>query len=210
MIIVKLQGGLGNRLFQLAKAESCKGEREVVVCEAITKRNPHDTSYDVQILLPYRRIAHLPKRYTIVRDGDAVPNSNVVLDGYFQTWNTVLPSIHPVVSDFFFVHVRRGDYLKTGSWIGIEYYRKAMPFLPGPYLLFTDDPKWCSEQPEFQACIVSSQTSSIGTLRHMAGCKGGITANSSLSFLAALIIGQHCVMPVNFPGVDCPPWAIRI
>jgi hypothetical protein len=116
MILVKLQGGLGNRIFQLSKAETCANGREIVLCEAINERNPHESSYDVQLLLKYRRIAHLPKRYVTIMDGDTVPlTGNVLLDGHFQTWKTELPDIEPVRSQFYFVHVRRGDYLKK-SW----------------------------------------------------------------------------------------------
>lgn len=68
-----------------------------------------------------------------------------------------------------------------------DYYEKAMSYFSGErFLVFSDDPIWCSEQKIFEGCEISYGTE-LEDFNKMASCKNIIIANSSYSYWAALL-----------------------
>ncbi|MDR1285583.1 MAG: alpha-1,2-fucosyltransferase [Campylobacteraceae bacterium] len=90
------------------------------------------------------------------------------------------------------IHVRRGDYLKTDSFLGIEYYRKAYAYILDKidnfsFFIFSDDIEWCKENLNFIAnpIFVENTTNELEDLELMKNAKHNIIANSSFSWWAA-------------------------
>jgi len=96
------------------------------------------------------------------------------------------------------IHVRRSDYLSLHQFRmrdAERYYEEAIARVrqdvpEAKFLVFSDDPQWCSSQRVFQdSCLIyeDPSTSDGADLSIMSQCKGHIIANSSFSLWAALI-----------------------
>lgn len=89
------------------------------------------------------------------------------------------------------IHVRRGDMVTNGFDINLsdtDYYQKAMDLFPREhFIVFSDDIEWCKQQEMFKGCEFSEGHTPVEDLNLMAGCKGIIIANSSLSWWAAYL-----------------------
>jgi hypothetical protein len=89
------------------------------------------------------------------------------------------------------IHVRRGDYVNNSFYVDLTqtgYYPQAMEMFPdASFLVFSDDIKWCMEQPMFANCEFSVGLNEIEDMNLMASCVGHIIANSSFSWWAAYI-----------------------
>ena len=88
------------------------------------------------------------------------------------------------------VHVRRGDYLKLGWALDMDYYKRAMDFIKSKlddpkFYVFTDDVEYCENN--FPGCRIIS----IGPVEDfylMSMCGGfNIIANSTFSWWAAFL-----------------------
>jgi hypothetical protein len=142
-------------------------------------------------------------------------------------------------SEFPFLHVRKGDFESFGYSAALnldlhaEYYPKAIKVFNdrGIYTfnVCSDDISWCkinlSRLYSLQTFIYND-VSALKTLKLMANCNGGITANSSLSWWG-MVIGHHLdssrvyCTPTHYmlspwpltPLISkniVPPWAIGI
>ena len=124
-----------------------------------------------------------------------------------------------------FMHVRRGDYLKCSDFhpfVGMDYYKKALELFPEDVtvLLFSDDMAWCKTQEFFnseqflhsefntrynQLCDTNNgpEQSLIPyyDLCMMSLCKGGVIANSTMSWWAAWLMNNP-----SLPIVTPTPW----
>ena len=63
---------------------------------------------------------------------------------YYEVFNK-----YPKMLESTSIHVRRGDYLKHPDChpnLTIDYYKRAMDILPGPYILCSDDIEWCEKE----------------------------------------------------------------
>ena len=89
------------------------------------------------------------------------------------------------------IHVRRGDYVDNPFYIDLtqeNYYLTAVTYFPGAkFLVFSDDIDWCKKYFQLQDCEFSEGKTPEEDLKLMAGCKGIIIANSSLSWWAAFL-----------------------
>jgi len=88
------------------------------------------------------------------------------------------------------IHVRRGDYLKLKDFHPTctkKYYIDAIALLPEDtnYLIFSDDPTWCTDNFEIQRFTVIEGEEDYIDLYLMSMCKNNIIANSSFSWWAA-------------------------
>lgn len=158
--ITNITGRLGNQMFQFAylTAKELDGEIEDVYVQ------------DPEHFDRYRQ--HIKGIY----GQDIVPIDQVAIH-VRRGKNPYLPS-EPAYSDNpFYV-----DLFKDG------YYERAMTEFPDEdFVVFSDDIKWCKQQPIFSGCEFSEGNSDIEDLNYMAGCKGIIMANSSFSWWGAYL-----------------------
>lgn len=106
------------------------------------------------------------------------------------------------------IHVRRGDYVKLGWALDMDYYKRAMDFnkekLHNPrFYVFTDDVEYCEEH--FPDCHIIS----IGPIEDFylfSKCNYKIIANSTFSFWAAAYgVGRAIIQPIDWKYTDNPP-----
>jgi hypothetical protein len=95
------------------------------------------------------------------------------------------------------IHVRRGDYLQLADRFRIlsrEYYEEAMSITSAPYVIFSDDIKWCRRQ--FPSdCIFMTHNRDYEDLALMASCDAIVTANSTFSLWAAWLSRGRRIYP---------------
>ena len=105
------------------------------------------------------------------------------------------------------LHIRRGDYLELGGNISLSsaYYQEAIQRLgkDRAYLLFSDDPEWCTYNCRFLAknLTILSGNSEFEDLVLMSMCQDHITANSSFSWWGAWLnpsVSKRVLTPKNW------------
>ena len=169
-----LQGGLGNRIFQVLAAQHFaeKTGRKFVIDNDFIHSNPHETPEDTMKQLmqlfpsltfyngeslewniikeePYMMFQYQPdifKRF---------PGRNILLDGYFQNSNYFpkeVPSFEPSPrSNTVFLHIRLGDYVNSKHDIDLRtYYKlsitKILNNIPGAkFLVFSNEAEKAEE-----------------------------------------------------------------
>lgn len=103
-------------------------------------------------------------------------------------------------SDFVAIHLRRGGnplnpneprYSENPFYVNLaqtDYYRRAVEHFPNErFLVFSDDVAFAREYFNGDQFIFDHSKDAVAVLNRMAGCKGIIMANSSLSFWAAYL-----------------------
>lgn len=137
------------------------------------------------------------------------------LHGYFQSYRyfsgqeeylgkVLCPKIMRLTKNKTAVHVRRDDYLKLGKCyeiLDIGYYERAMEFIGGDFLIFSDDPVWCRQK--FKHTVYHEDE--VSDFAMMISCKSHIIANSSYSWWAAWLsrqlgISQRVIAPSHWFG----------
>jgi Glycosyl transferase family 11 len=134
-------------------------------------------------------------------------NKNIILQGYFQNWKYIEPikeqfiqrlSFNPNldskyywIKDYFFLHVRGGDYLynhKSLHYVDLKkYYKKCLDSIPNEQIVvFTNDVPFAESILKDYKYILFSE-SEEDTLYLMSQCKGGICANSTFSWWGAYL-----------------------
>lgn len=106
------------------------------------------------------------------------------------------------------VHVRRGDYIKTGAALPAAYYQQSFCYLRDligadyTYLVFTDDPDWVKKHVAFpaDAYYVSEEEAlkDYEELIIMSRCAHNVIANSTFSWWGAWLnhnSGQIVISP---------------
>ena len=146
----------------------------------------------------------------------------------FQFKDDILENCKEVIDSVenpIFMHVRRGDYLNCSDFhpfVGMDYYKKALELFPKDVtvLLFSDDMHWCRQQEFFNGenflhsefnmrynipCDTNNgpEMSLIPyyDLCMMSLCKGGVIANSTMSWWAAWLMENP-----SLPIVTPTPW----
>lgn len=112
--------------------------------------------------------------------------------------------------DVISLHIRRGDYVTNPNHPvqSLDYYQEALSRIDSniPVIIFSDDPKWCSEQELFSSdrfCISENNTAEFD-LCLMSMCSYHIIANSSYSWWGAwLANGKKVIAPSNWFGGGC-------
>ncbi len=156
------------------------------------------------------------------------PGKNIVLHGYWQNekyFPRSLPTlaISPIPQPYYFIHFRFGDYANTVHELDLKhYYRKAILRIirqntDAQFLVFSDEidkaREYLDSLPYEVPYSISTTVSALDVLKGMASCRGGICANSSLSFLGAYF--QHkprgtVIMPgawmKNIPARQMAGW----
>lgn len=248
-IIVHLQGGLGNQLFQYAAALAVRKES-----------NPTANLFFVSTPSPHNHLNHdyihdLFTKGTLIHDISGqvgmysqrnaferwnpkfLPtNHTLYLEGYFQYLPAILDILPPLCDDIYrklthlvpyktaipsnfgFVHVRRGDYLKKPDYHWVQhnlYYMTGMNMLEKHnknlknWLIFSDDVEWCKDQEMFRKpnITILEEPNEYQALYLMAQCKAGaVISNSTFSwwgaFMGAYAAGNHVVYPTKWCGKE--------
>jgi hypothetical protein len=137
LVSVVLEGGLGNRLFQLAAGlwYSCKCEKTFVISLNNVLKNPHSqidynnqtfTGFPIMDTFPSasHKIMEEPHNYSQFIDYE-MRQGHILLKGYFQSYKYIpsnfseyltLPKIEPTIKNITyssFLHVRRGDFVSN-------------------------------------------------------------------------------------------------
>jgi len=134
-------------------------------------------------------------------------NKNIILYGYFQHWkyiepireqfvqrlsfNSNLDSKYDWIKDYFFLHVRGGDYLynhKSLHYVDLKkYYKKCLDSIPNEQIVvFTNDVPFAESILKGYSYILVSEPEE-DSLYLMSKCKGGICANSTFSWWGAYL-----------------------
>jgi hypothetical protein len=90
------------------------------------------------------------------------------------------------------IHVRMGDYLELGWFIGIEYYKRALKCICNKvtdptFFIFSNDIEWCKENLNFidNPVFVENTANELEDFELMKNAKHNIIANSTFSRWAA-------------------------
>lgn len=216
MVSVRLYGGLGNLLFQMAACIATSLRYNVPYC--IPKHTLND-----KVWKPYyfENVNYCDANNPIVLQKVwkepshayheiPMPTRNIVLDGYFQSWRysvDYLPEIRKAFGfEFYeskaectFLHVRRSDYLKyplLHPVVNVEYLTQAMKISEERgfthFACFSDDIDWVRENinkdkfPNY-TFEYSEDNSEMVDLKFMVCCQNSIIANSTFSWWAAYL-----------------------
>jgi hypothetical protein len=224
MISSVLNGGLGNQLFQIAAAYGVAlevGDKcafnfyNHVVMQGKSGHIYRDTVYS--------KLMSLPKDYKPLYvyeesglDYKPIPyEASLQLKGYFQSSKyfdkyrdfivdlfTHQPTIKKlkheygnILRDSVSLHVRRGDYLITGDFIGVNYYDNALLSLfesnqVNKVLVFSDDIDWCEKNLFHKGLldvIYVKGNKDYEDLYLQSLCTYNICANSSFSWWGAYL-----------------------
>ncbi len=179
MISSVLNGGLGNQLFEIAVAYSlaktlkdeCAFDFNVpCVNQGNSPKTYCDTIFAKLKQLPPNQIQWQLLSEQVAKNMLLWDKCDFLLQGYFQSedWfkvykdaiidlftNSVILSdlshrFKSILKNSVSVHVRRGDYMNIGEWVGELYYFKALNKLwekvdTDNILVFSDDIEWCKK-----------------------------------------------------------------
>jgi hypothetical protein len=213
-VYVKLAGGLGNQLFQIANGYAyAKRHRHELLLDdsdwtASQGKSPRD--YQNSIFANFEYVSRIVKKtppieYTEQKfNYHEIPNFyfDVSLSGYFQSLKyfedykddfisqLCLPKC-PMFEDAVAVHVRRGDYLQHAHIHYVcdtEYFKENMKKFPDKKIhVFTDSKDFVQKEfwdHDFQIIETGSE---LGDLTAMANHSSMICSNSSFSWWASLL-----------------------
>lgn len=215
MITVKLMGGLGNQIFQLAYGISLKHVGYHVRYDKSALREGTAREYSLGYFgVEAGEFPPTPEVYerTLRYNPEYLaPPENSTMIGYWQSEKYFLSasgkvraalkfktprSIQPRVA----LHVRRQDYVGLQHFHGmpsLNYYREAVAHIRRevgmvPVLVFSDDHSWCRENlPNFP---IYEGEDKYDDLQEMASCEYAVIANSSFSWWGAWLGPQKLVV----------------
>jgi hypothetical protein len=215
MIVTKLQGGLGNQLFQWA------------VTRYLSVKYNTDYNFELSYfrlmdweleLNKFKKIKieeyNKPISLQMVTDNFnfKIIEDNSFLNGYWQSekYFTEIDSLiredlkieddlmnyiinrYPILNEnTVSLHVRRGDYIKKSNWHtiqNIDYYKRAYDIINDNsinILVFSDDINWCKDNFKFDNITYIEGEKNIVDMYIMSLCKHNIIANSSFSWWGA-------------------------
>lgn len=213
MIITKLQGGLGNQLFQWATTFSLSKKYNTNYLFEFSyfysNGRPFQLNKFPLIDVPLVTGAHNVKTiYDNFNFQEIEDNSFLVgywqSEKYFKENSELIRQIlsptdeqkdyikknYPILDDeCTSVHVRRGDYVGLQNFHPIQkldYYEKAIELCGNKnILIFSDDIDWCKKNFKSQNIYYVDEKEEITTLHMMSLCKNNIIANSSFSWWGA-------------------------
>ncbi len=173
-----LQGGLGNRLFQLAAIinYASKNHKTAVIALDLNKKNQHSGIDYISSLFqniplvnrfpnPNCKYIEKPEHFSTYQHWPSNKNNHILFNGYFQSCMYVPENfqkflLFPEVTtkdEWAFVHIRRGDYVKHPFYVQMSnlYYLNCLHqikvFQPSvKIMIISDDIKWCMQQQIFE------------------------------------------------------------
>lgn len=232
MLTVKLKGGLGNQLFQLAAGETIAREtgRQFYLAQSVSPWTHHTTqNYFTTIFRPWTHLvreglspmsvgepSYARQDWTKILPSSA---DAIEVDGYFQNRCYISPTFtqdlifraEPSPIPSVFLHIRGGDYV--GHWlhdVGLanQYYPWAIRQFPADthFLIFTNDLPYATRMPFLESLSYSfAERDEVQALDQMRRCLGGICANSTFSWWGAYLApNRKIVIPSKWFNSDSP------
>jgi hypothetical protein len=237
MLIPNLSDGLGNMMFQAASTYSLAKQTGHTFGVASIPISPHSTvDYSETIFKPLKNfylkdpvlchflaeMDHRPIDIDMLRKKQS---TNFIMKGWFQHSSYLEPNKEDIKSlfdlpvprvdteDAYFLHVRRGDYIKHNMlslfFIDLQtYYKRAVERMGGGVAhIVTNDIPWCEEWSflkDVRHTIVKENE--VESMAIMASCgKGGIAANSTYSWWGLYLDTSrpHLILPNEwFPSYN--------
>ncbi len=211
MIIVKLEGGLGNQMFQYARglAESVDKKTSLALDISEYSRNTKReftlghysisvrvaSSFEILIQKVFRRSNYLVGYFQSEKYFKNISDQVKKEFTLKEPIDHVLPNIAEDIktSQSVSVHIRRTDYLdKQHRYIilGKDYYSSAMEIIqskvPSPkFFFFSDDIEWVKQNLNFPSDSIFMNYKDYEELALMSLCKHNIIANSTFSWWGA-------------------------
>ena len=213
-LIVRLMGGLGNTLFQLAALQhiALKTGR-VAHYSPPEHQSPHArVDYASTILSKWSKLSGCGT-YSQIRENrydqsykdwapalQRMPSTDFI--GYFQDHRYIEPDFvdtlvlstevlgrYPDIGSKVFIHVRGGDYIGNED-LGVDldkYYARATAKFPGAsFVIFTNDEPYLLARPWLGGLNYQIvRENELDTLMLMSKCAGAICANSTFSWWGA-------------------------
>jgi len=214
-VSVKLDGGLGNQLFQLAFLDYIAKSTNKIpkISSLISPTTSHSkNNYFDSIFKTWNNPENLCSNIPFFEINDSksyeqIPDTiprNILCAGYFQNYkyirndirtklsfNTDILDKYPLIKNSYFIHVRGGDYLdkpySSVHYIDLSsYYRKCLDLCVGEEIvIFTNDKEYANKVIPGNFTIINE--SEIDTLYLMSQCKGCICSNSTFSWWGAYL-----------------------
>lgn len=217
MISARLQGGLGNQLFQISAAHALalrnSDESGFNINDCYTPLQGHKSiKYRDNILKNVNITHHKPENIYVEPNfgyNKIKYTKDLLLHGYFQSEKYFIDFKNDIVNLFHIpeydhinkfmsnlprpittVHIRRGDYLNNSlfhSVLGLDYYKSAMSRLEGHNFLIISDDKKWVEDNFNGDNIWKSKFDEIEDLVLMTKSDNCIISNSTFSWWGAYL-----------------------
>lgn len=209
MVSIKLQGGLGNQMYQIAFLYSYAKKHNLEYFLPLEVVNPHIRGkIRPYIFDKFIYSDELRPKYFTQEPGfnffEFPKINDTTFVGYFQSWKyfddeTVkmfgLNSGSSKTSCG--IHIRRGDYMmqqENHPFVGVDYIRSAMKNVLETtgierFVVYSDDIEWCNKFffYEEQYDIMTAHGDELTDLKHLSEHKFIIGSNSSFSIWAHLL-----------------------
>lgn len=225
MITAKLNGGLGNKMYQIAAAYSLAMENNDICAfnlnDKVSKQGNGAMTYKNNIFKNVDMLICGWEAEVIYKEKglhyEPLPYEPMMqIEGYFQSEkyfarykNDIInlfknDSINKIImpGNSIAIHVRRGDYLGTSTCrvLSLDYYKRALEHIDSKdseIFIFSDDVPWCKNHFKGKNIRFSYGPDHLD-LYKMSLCKYKIIANSSFSAWAAILGGGQVVAPLQW------------
>jgi hypothetical protein len=219
MLTIRLDGGLGNQLFQLAFLEyaSRLSRQSLIITDLKSPNTVHGgVGYYNTIFKHWRKFyKYMLIQLPVIRENpkmhyqDWSKISNCKLVGYFQRHEYIpedfigkllfdesILARYPDISTKYFIHIRGGDY--NGNLLHqmnlTNYYKKCLELCKGKdFVIFTNDVPYAVQILDYPII----HENELDTLLLMSRCAGCICVNSSFSWWGAFMNPNR---PIYFPA----------
>ena len=217
-IYIILSGGLGNKMFQIASAYGIakSQNKEYYVKDGIRAHTTQNYFTNIFRRVKYTNrfnkylVFNEPNNSALLKlDIPNLKNTSTLLGGYFQNEKYFkncrmdilelfqiekerkikLNSLYPDIKNYYFIHIRRGDYVNTFHDIDLNsYYPKAIEYIKNKdseakFIIFSNDINSCKNLSYLKDCIFIQNKDELDDFYLMTMCyKGGIACNSTFSW----------------------------
>ena len=197
---IKIQGGLGNQMFQWAHGFYLKQIGAQVYYDISFYYSKNGTK-----IIPHRNycLDKILKKKISQKKGEGIKE----VKGYWQKENKIELVKDNIVSevkpcpiktkkDSCSIHVRRGDYInlkKIYHNLNKDYFIKALEKInpSGSIYIFSDDLAWCKDNLDVKNVIYSENKTEIEDFQLMRSCNHNIISNSTFGWWAAWLNTNH-------------------
>lgn len=209
MLSVRLQGGLGNQLFQVAAAETIAAQTGRTLRLPPCPSTHHSSQdYFQTILASFADLRQEESRGVLVREPSyayrtwSFADPAVELEGYFQNYRYISPTFcgrllcPPDIPERpgAFLHIRGGDYVNhfLHDVKLSAYYERALKEFPPDthFFVFTNDRAYAESLPWLTSVPKTwvDEPDEVRALWSLSRCRaGGICANSTFSWWGAFL-----------------------